>query len=311
MTVRDLAVLLMAYGSPSRPEDLPAYLADIRGGEEPFPAAVADLRRRYDAIGGRSPLPEITRSQGSELQRALDAQGVPAEVFVGMKHWRPFIGDVVGDIAAQRFSRILGVALAPHYSRMSIGAYEDAIQGGLTVCGGSPEVTMVKEWHRHPDFVRAWADPIAAIRRVRPEFGAEDAALLFTAHSLPKRIVEEGDPYPEQLVESSRAIAAAAGVSRWSHAWQSPGSRGAWLGPSVRERLEEVATQGTSAVLVAPIGFTSDHLEILYDLDIEARGHAERLGLRWARVPSLNAGPALVATLLSIIRNEAALGAPP
>ena len=167
----DLAVLLMAYGSPSRPEEVAAYLADIRGGEEPPPEAVADLRRRYDAIGGRSPLLEITRSQAAELQQTLSQQGTSAKVFVGMRHWHPFIRDVVKDIVAQRYERILGIALAPHYSRMSIGAYEEAIHEGLTVCKGSVEVTMVKQWHLYPGFIRAWADPIAAIRRARGEIG--------------------------------------------------------------------------------------------------------------------------------------------
>lgn len=308
--VADLAVLLTAYGSPERPEDIEPYLTHIRGGEKPTPEAVADLRRRYDAIGGRSPLPEITRSQAAELQRALEETGIRATVFAGMKHWRPFIRDVVGAIVAQGFSRILGIALAPHYSRMSIGGYEEAIHEGLTACGGSAEVTMVREWHRHPSFVRAWANSIAAIRRSRPEFAAVDATVLFTAHSLPKRILEEGDPYPEQLVASSRAIASEVGAERWSYAWQSAGSRGAWLGPSVRERLEELVAQGTTAVLVAPIGFTSDHLEILYDLDVQARGQAEGLGLRWTRAPSLNAGPALAATLVSIVAAEIGPSAP-
>jgi len=299
----DLAVLLMAYGSPSRAEDLPAYLADIRGGEKPPPEAVADLRRRYDAIGGRSPLQEITRSQATELQRVLDEQEIRATVFVGMKHWHPFIGDVVQDIAARRFERILGIALAPHYSRMSIGGYEEAIHEGLSVCGGSAEVTMVKQWHLHPGFIRTWADPIAAVRRARKEFGSDDAVLLFTAHSLPERIVEEGDPYSKQLEESSRAIASAVSAPRWTFAWQSAGSHGRWLGPSISEKLKELATQGAKAGLAAPIGFTSDHLEILYDLDIAARVRAEELGLRWARVPSPNASPLLVSTLADIVRD--------
>ncbi len=293
----------MAYGSPSRLEDLTAYLTDIRGGDAPSPEAVADLRRRYDAIGGRSPLSEITRSQAVELQRALDEGGISGHVFVGMKHWHPFVRSVVREVVEQRWKRILGLALAPHYSRISIGAYEEAIHEGLKVCGGSAEVTMVKQWHMHPGFIRAWADSIAAIRRARPEFASEDAVLLFTAHSLPERIVEEGDPYREQLEESARAIASAVGSPAWAVAWQSAGSRGRWLGPSLSERLKELASDGVKAVLAAPIGFTSDHLEILYDLEIEARTRAEGLGIRWARTPSLNASPALISTLATIVRD--------
>ena len=149
------------------------------------------------------------------------------------------------------------------------------------------------------------ADPIAAIRRARREFASEDTVVLFTAHSLPERIVGEGDPYPVQLEESAHAIASAAGTPRWGFAWQSAGSRGRWLGPSVLEKLKDLATQGAKAVLTAPIGFTSDHLEILYDLDVEARTRAEELGLRWARVPSLNASAAFVSTLAAIVRDAA------
>lgn len=302
----DLAVLLMAYGSPSRPEDIEPYLADIRGGATPSPEAVEDLRRRYDAIGGRSPLPEITRSQAAELQGALSREGIPARVFVGMKHWHPYVRDIVKGILDEGFGRILGIVLAPHYARMSIGAYEDAIHEGLRASGRSAEVTMVRQWHLHPGFVRTWADSLQAIRQARPEFAADDARVLFSAHSLPKKIVEEGDPYPGQLQESCKAIASALGTDRWVFAWQSAGSRSTWLGPSVEDRLKELSAEGVRAVLSAPIGFTSDHLEILYDLDIGARDRATQLGMRWARTPLPNASPALTETLTSLVHMEAA-----
>src|SRR3972149_447624 len=224
------AVLLMAYGSPARPEEIESYLAHIRGGDRPSPEATADLRRRYDAIGGRSPLLEITRSQAAELQRALEGAGIRAPVFVGMKHWHPFIRDVVTDIVAKGFPRI-----------------------------------------------------------------------LFSAHSLPKRILDEGDPYPQQLKETCTAIAEKLGTDRWSFAWQSAGSRGTWLGPSVLETLDELAGHGVKAGLSAPIGFTSDHLEILYDLDIGAASHARELGIRWGRVPLPNASPAFIAGLAGMV----------
>jgi len=296
------AVLLMAYGSPARPEEIESYLAHIRGGDRPSPEATADLRRRYDAIGGRSPLLEITRSQAAELQRALEGAGIRAPVFVGMKHWHPFIRDVVTDIVAKGFEQIIGIALAPHYSRISIEGYEAATHEGLRACGGSTELVMVRDWHLEPGLIRTWADAVGAIQRARPEFGEDGARILFSAHSLPKRILDEGDPYPQQLKETCTAIAEKLGTDRWAFAWQSAGSRGTWLGPSVLETLDELAVHGVKAVLSAPIGFTSDHLEILYDLDIGAASHARELGIRWGRVPLPNASPAFIAGLANTVR---------
>ncbi len=296
------AVLLMAYGSPARPEDSESDRTHSRGGDCPSPEATADLRRRYDAIGGRSPLLEITRSQAAELQHALEGAGIRAPVFVGMKHWHPFIRDVVTDIVAKGFEQIIGIALAPHYSRISIEGYEAATHEGLRACGGSTELVMVRDWHLEPGLIRTWVDAIGAIQRARPEFGEDGARILFSAHSLPKRILDEGDPYPQQLKETCTAIAEKLGTDRWAFAWQSAGSRGTWLGPSVLETLDELAVHGVKAVLSAPIGFTSDHLEILYDLDIEAGRHAIDLGIQWARAPLPNASPMFIDTLVSLVQ---------
>lgn len=306
--MRKRAVLLMAYGSPGSPDDVEPYLAHIRGGERPAPEAVADLRRRYDAVGGRSPLPEITRCQAAELQRALAEGGVHVPVFVGMKHWHPFIGDVVRGLVDRGIEEVIGLALAPHYSSLSIGAYEQAVHAGLRVCGGAAELTMIAQWHLEPGLVRTWADSLAAIRRARPEFAGERGRILFSAHSLPSRILAEGDPYPRQLIETCEAIAGKLGTDDWTFAWQSAGSRGQWLGPSVVETLDAIARDGTKSVLSAPIGFTSDHLEILYDLDVEAASRARRAGLQWARAPLPNASPEFIATLAAIVSRTIANG---
>jgi len=294
------AVILMAYGSPERPQDIAPYLQHIRGGEPPGPELVADLQRRYDAIGGRSPLQEVTRAQAAELGAALALRGVAARVWPAMKHSAPSIAEAVRDAHGHGARKFLGLALAPHFAGMSIGGYERALREAASPLVGDGAVEMVDSWHLEPALIEAWAGPLRALRRARPAVAGTGGHVLFTAHSLPERIVGEGDPYPKQLLETCRAVAGAARLERWSFAWQSAGSRGRWLGPPLRERLEEVAAGGADAVLSAPIGFVSDHLEVLYDLDIEARQAAERLGMRWARAPMPNGSPALVTALAHV-----------
>jgi len=295
------AVVLMAYGSPQRKEEIAAYLEHIRGGERPSVENVADLERRYDAIGGRSPLLEITRAQAAELERALAKRGRRVRVWAAMKHSPPFAAEVVREAHAQGARQFLGVALAPHFARMSIGGYERALRAAAEALPGMKSVEMVKSWHLEPALVDTWAEAIRAIRRARPVFAASDASVIFSAHSLPARIATESDPYPDQLAQTCSAVANASGVDHWSFAWQSAGTRGEWLGPPLLERLREAAAGGARAVLSAPIGFVSDHLEVLYDLDVEARAEAERLGLKWNRAPMPNASPRLIEALANLV----------
>lgn len=294
------AVVLMAYGSPQRKEEIAAYLEHIRGGERPSAEAVADLERRYDAIGGRSPLLEITRAQAAELERALAKRGRPVRVWAAMKHSPPFAAEVVREAHFEGARRFLGVALAPHFARMSIGGYERALRAAAEALPGVKSIEMVGSWHVEPALIEVWAEAIRAIRRARPEFAAEDASVLFSAHSLPARITAEGDHYPEQLEQTCSAVARASDVAHWSFAWQSAGSRGEWLGPPLHTALEKLKADGARAVLSAPVGFVSDHLEVLYDLDVEACAQAERLGMRWARAPMPNASPQLIEALADV-----------
>jgi ferrochelatase len=278
------AVVLMAYGSPSSPDDIRRYLEDVRGGRPVSDDAVAQLAERYRRIGGRSPLDEVTEAQRAALEREL---GLP--VFVGMKHWRPRISGAVEAALAARATRILGLVLAPHYSRLSIGGYRERLESAV---GGRADLVFAESWHDHPAFVEVLAD------RVR---GA-DAWVVFTAHSLPERILADGDPYREQLLETSRLVASRAGLERWSFAFQSASATGEpWLGPDVLEELERLHGNGVRRVLVAPIGFVSDHLEILWDLDVEAREKASELGLGLERIESLNDDPAFVRALAAIV----------
>jgi protoporphyrin/coproporphyrin ferrochelatase len=284
------AVLLMAYGSPDRPEDIPAYFEDIRGGRPASPAAVAELSERYRRIGGRSPLNEVTEAQRSALEREL---GTP--VYVGMKHWRPTIAEAAAQATGDGAERVIGVVLAPHYSRISIGGYRERLEQALW---DTAELVFVPSWHDHEPFLDILAE------RVR----GTDAHVVFTAHSLPARILEEGDPYPDQLLETSRLVADRAGVQSWSFAFQSASPTGEpWLGPDILDELEALHARGVRKVLMAPIGFVSDHLEILWDLDVEAREKAAELGLQIRRIESLNDDAAFIHALAELVKQASTL----
>jgi ferrochelatase len=256
---------------------------------------VARLAARYAAIGGASPLLTITQDAAGRLR---ERTGLPT--YVGMKHWHPFIDAAVDQMSADGVRRAVAIALAPHYSRMSVGAYIKTALAAAARAGG-PHLACVESWHLHPGLIAALA---VRVRDATARLGGPDGThVLFTAHSLPKRIMEWGDPYVGQLVESAKAVAAAAGLGRWSFAFQSASPTGeAWLGPDILDALRDLASKNVRDVGVCPIGFVADHLEILYDLDVEARDLARSLGMRLARTASLNAEPAFVEVLAEIAR---------
>jgi protoporphyrin/coproporphyrin ferrochelatase len=275
----------MAYGSPSSPDDVRPYLEDVRGGRPVSDEAVAELAGRYRRIGGRSPLDEVTEAQRAALEREL---GMP--VFVGMKHWRPRIAEAVDAALAGGASTVIGVVLAPHYSRLSVGEYRERLEAALD---GRAELVLVESWHDEPAFVDVVADRLQST----------DAWVVFTAHSLPERILADGDPYRQQLLETSQLVAERAGLEQWSFAFQSASATGEpWLGPDVLDELERLSADGVRKVLVAPVGFVSDHLEILWDLDVEAREKADELGLELARMESLNDDPEFIRALAGVVR---------
>ncbi len=291
------AVIAMAYGSPARIEDIPAYFSDIRGGRPVRQEAVDELAGRYRRIGA-SPLNEITERQRAALEADL---GLP--VYTGMKHWEPWIADAVRRALDDGAERLVGLVLAPHYSRMSVGGYRDRLAAALN--GREPEIVFIESWHDHEPFV----DVLAA--RVTTGLAAHgweaDGHVVFTAHSLPERILAEGDPYRDQLLETAELVAARAWlpVERWSFAFQSESATGEpWLGPNILAHLDELAAGGTRRVLVAPVGFVADHLEILWDLDIEARERAEVLGIELDRIESMNDDPAFIRALADLVRAE-------
>jgi ferrochelatase len=285
------AVILMAYGSPSTLDEIPAYLSDIRGGRAVSEAAIGELTNRYRRIGGRSPLDEITEAQRSALEEQL---GVP--VFVGMKHAPPRIADAVDAALAGGATTLLGLVLAPHYSRLSIVGYRERLE---TAVDGRAELSFVDSWHDHAPFLDVLAERVRGF----------DGHVVFTAHSLPVRILDDGDPYRDQLLETARLVAAKAGLESWSFAFQSATETGEpWLGPDLLEELDALAAKGVRRVLICPIGFVSDHLEILWDIDVEGRERAAELGLELDRIESLNDDPAFVHALAALARRR--LGVP-
>ncbi len=300
-------VLLMAYGTPEHLSDVEPYYRDIIGGREPSPEAVANLTERYRAVGGGTPLLEITRSVADLLQQRLNRGGGDAfwRVYVGMKHWHPYIAETVERIVADGVDELVALPLAPHYSRMSTGGYRDAVARSMAQVSSSPPTRFIESWHANPQFTALIAQ---GIRDALARFDADplDVEVLFTAHSLPARIVDDGDPYPEELAGSAAAVAQAAGIASWRFAYQSAAKTGTpWLGPDILESIEEIAHEGRKNVLVVPFGFVCDHLEILFDVDITAKRVAEDLGVRLSRIEMPNDSPDFVEALFDIVANGA------
>lgn len=307
------AVLAMAYGTPAGPDEIEAYYTHIRRGRPPTPELLEDLSRRYQAIGGQSPLLQITRDQVDALRDALAAAGhgdVP--VVLGMKHASPFIEDAVAELADAGAQEIVGVVLAPHYSRMSVGEYTSRAAAAAAAAAGAPHVSVVRSWHLAPGYIDFLS---SALRDALGEIDADARAgahVLFTAHSLPKRILDDGDPYPTELRETAEAVAARVGLERWSVAWQSAGRTAEpWIGPDVLEVIDELADAGTPAVVVCSAGFVTDHLEVLYDLDIEARGRAEERGIAFARTASPNGDPLVMDAVARVVLEQMAASGRP
>lgn len=295
-----LGILLMAYGSPATLDDVEAYYTHIRGGRTPPPERVEELRERYRRIGGRSPLLEITQAQARGVRRALSDDGMPARVYVGMKHAPPFIADAVASMARDEIRTAVGVALAPQYSRMSVGGYCAAASEAAAEHGVA--FRCVESWHDHPGLIAALASRVAEAQRTLT--GAYGVPVVFTAHSLPQRILQWNDPYPQQLRRTCELVAAAAGLPSWWFAYQSASATGEpWLGPDLLDLLRDLHRDGTRDVIVCPVGFVADHLEVLYDIDVEAQGLARSLGMRLARAPSLNDAPDFVAALADLVRS--------
>jgi protoporphyrin/coproporphyrin ferrochelatase len=295
-----LAVLLMTYGSPADDlHDLPGYLAAVRGGREPSDELVAEFRRRYQAIGG-SPLIPITREQAAALESRLREDGVDAAAAIGMRFSAPTILDGLRELAERGSERVTAIVMSPQYSELLMAGYRRAVEAARDDLGDlAPAVEIAPAWYREPDFVRAVAERISTSLAELPDA----TPVLLTAHSLPRRVAEAEPMYLDQLRETAELVAGNAGlaVDQWHFCWQSAGHEpGDWMKPDLSDLLPPLREAGHPAVLVAPIQFLADHLEILYDVDIAARRQAEDAGLMFRRIESLNVTPRFISALANV-----------
>ena len=292
------AVLLMAYGSPETIAEVGPYFTHIRGGVRPDEKVIKVLEERYQAVGGKTPLVAITNQEAAELQKFLDAKYGPGKylVFVGMKHWHPYIKDVLQKIAAQGISEVIAIALAPHYSQISIGGYKKA----LDEAGAGLQIKVVDSWHANSHLIACISRQLG--ESLKNFKGSAKPHVVFTAHSLPERIRTWHDPYESELLKTAELVAADFPGLSWSFSFQSAGHTGEpWIGPDILENLEILQSQGKTDILICSVGFVADNLEIIFDLDIEAQEKAKELGIHLERVPMRNTEPEFVAALGSLV----------
>ena len=287
------AVLLMAHGTPESVSQMADYLRLVRGGREPSTELIEEMTHNWDAIGGRSPLTDITMQQGEALQARLAADGFDIPVIVGMRNWRPFIADAMRDIERTGARRIIGIPLAPQFSTLSVQKYIDAARAALPA---GAEFSCVRSFHDHPLLIEAFAEQVRAERR------RLDEAVVFTAHSLPQRVAAAGDPYPNEVAATAKAVAERCGITSYHTAYQSAGrTPEPWLGPDLSEVVRARAASGTPSMLVVPIGFVCDHTEILFDIDVEAAAAAREARIALRRTQSLNTSPTFIRALAALV----------
>jgi ferrochelatase len=287
----------MAYGTPSSLDEVEPYYIDIRGGKPPSPELLEELKQRYRAIGGRSPLLEITQAQAAGIGDRLDMKA-----YVGQKHASPFITDAVRAMTADGVELAAGLVMAPHFSYMSIGDYERRARDAAAAEGWAGELRMIDSWHLEDGFIDLLAARVTQALAELSDAARDEAVVLFTAHSLPQRVADVGDPYPRQLQETADAVGARAGLQRWQVAWQSAGrTQVPWIGPDVLEVLVDLAAKQVPGVVVCPCGFVADHLEVLYDIDIEAGALADDLEIELTRTASPNDDPRFLDVLAGVV----------
>lgn len=303
---RPIAVMLMAVGGPDSLDSIEPYLREVRGGRPTSPEFIEEIRARYRATGGKSPVLAIMRSVAQRLEQRLNGPGGERyRVYVGLRHWKPFIKDAYAELRDDHPEQLIGLCMAPQYSAMSIGAYIKKVEEARAQFGGDFPVSYVKSWHAHPLLVKAIAENIAQALLKFPSDVRPTVPILFTAHSLPTRILEMKDPYPVEIRGTMEAVCRALGQPPARFAYQSQGrSEEPWLGPTVEAMLDALIDEGHRHVLVAPIGFLSDHLEVLYDVDIQFKEYAAARGMQLERMAMLNASVSLVDTLAAVVRDH-------
>ncbi|MBI4463469.1 MAG: ferrochelatase [Acidobacteria bacterium] len=303
-----VGVLLLAHGGPDSLDDVEPFLSNIRGGK-PVPQSLVEIvRERYRLIGSRSPLLEISQRQAQALERELNAAGKHFRVYLGMRNWRPFIRETMQEIAQEPVSRLLVLCLAPQNSRLSVGLYRQHVERAQQELALAIPMRFIESWHQEPLLIEAFAEKLTPAIAAPPPAPDPAVEVIFTAHSLPERIVADGDPYDGQVRETVSAVALRCGLERWHFAYQSQGATAEpWLGPTVESVLEKLAAAGARQVLLVPIGFVADHVEVLYDIDIAFRQFAEARGLQLRRTESLNDSPTLIRALASVVQQPTVL----
>ena len=301
-----IGVLVLAYGTPETLDDVEPYYTHIRGGRAPSPESLANLRERYRLVGGRTPLLDLSQGVVDGLQARFDAESPGRyRVYLGMKHWHPFIGEVVPKIAADGVRQVIGVVLAPHYSRYSLEGYRKYINQALEHVAERFELHFVESWHEHPLFRRLIASRITEALAQFPAQARDQVLVLFSAHSLPEKIQAAGDPYPQELKQSADGIAALLGLKDWRFCYQSAGMTGEpWLGPDILDYLDQLHAEGVRYVLSVPFGFVAEHLEVLWDIDTEAQQKAGELGMTLRRIRMPNADPEFVEVIRAVVNER-------
>jgi ferrochelatase len=302
-TNETIGILLMAYGSPDNLDEMEAYLLDVRGGRHTPRDLVEEIQERYALIGGRSPLLDLTRQQAGALENELNQRftNLRFRAYVGMRHWQPRIQQAVEEMTRDGIRHAVGLVMAPHSSRMSTGAYYANLDQALAATRSPIQFVRIESWHDHPGLIKSLAENAA---NAFQSFAPEHPYVVFTAHSLPVRILKNGDPYANQLIETAQLVANTLKLPEngWRFCFQSAGaSEEPWLGPSIEETIPRLAKEGIRNLLVVPVGFVCDHVEILYDLDINARKLAEERGIHFERAQSLNASPAFIKALADLV----------
>ena len=300
-----IGVLVMAYGTPATPEDVEIYYTRIRHGNAPTPELLADLQRRYNAIGGTSPLAERTEAQVTAIRNEIERIAPGAfDVRFGSKYQPPLLEEIAETFRADRFSKVIGLVLAPHSSSMSTTQYFTRAKAAL---GEGIEFIEIEEWYEAPGFLELIAERVTEALAKVPAERLATTEVLFSAHSLPEKILANGDNYPDQLRDSAEKAAAIAKVATWDLAWQSAGrTADPWIGPDILDVLRKKKASGVTDIVSCPIGFVSDHLEVLFDIDIEAQGVAKEVGLNLVRTTSLNADAAFMSVLAKLVVDTAA-----
>jgi ferrochelatase len=304
MAKQKMGLLVMAYGTPYKEEDIERYYTHIRHGRKPSPELLEDLKQRYKAIGGISPLAKITLEQAKQLEKRLnDIQNdIEFQMYLGLKHIEPFVEDAVRQMHEDGIKEAVSIVLAPHFSTFSIQSYNERAKAEAEKLGG-PVIYTIDSWYDEPKFIDYWVEKVKEVYASMTEEEREKAVLIVSAHSLPEKIIAAGDPYPQQLAETAKLIAEKAGVKHYAVGWQSAGNTPEpWLGPDVQDLTRQLHQEkGYTSFVFVPVGFVSDHLEVLYDNDIECKQVTEEIGANYYRPEMPNANPKFIDALATVV----------